>query len=418
MVLELGELRSTYRDLCDAILTNPRTGLPAWSATLAPGDLLKRPIISVATETLEPSISWLDRNANVVGIINDFRLNETFGAHRCLATSQMADLHRENPTAIFINSTVEGDAQNHFNIAAAQSAIPTLSLLHFHRLLRLIDGITIPIRPLGLLEVCDVLSYFDSSIELAADSARVEKHLRDHYSKITLYGLLMYRLTSDSVWHRRVSVGRFMQPFGLDSYIFNQRYFDLSETEFFVDGGAYRGDTLNVFARSVSDAFEKIHAFEPDERNFTYLQQFVADRFGATQTNVKCHQAGIWEKSGRVRFCSLDSGASPATSSHFQYDEDSESIEGVAVVSLDDCLDGEAPSLIKLEIEGSELAALKGARQTIVRHRPKIAVAAYHRPRDLTTLLDCMLELDAGYEFGLAHHRDSISTTVYYCVPS
>lgn len=418
MILELGELRSTYRNLCDAILVNPRTGLPAWTEALKPGELLNRPIISVATETLEPSIPWLDQNANVVGIINDFTLGKRFGAHHCMATADIATLHRQHPNAIFVNSTVEGDAQKHFNIAAAQSAIPTLSLLHFHRLLRLLDGITIPLRPLGLLEVCDVLSYFDATVELAADYARVEKHLCDYYSKITLYGLLMYRLTSDSVWHRRVSVGRFLQPFGFDSYIFNQRYFDLSESECYVDGGAYRGDTLDLFARSVNDAFRKIHAFEPDERNFSHLEEFVTNRFGAAHPDVKCHQAGIWEKSGRLSFCSLDSGTSPATSSHFQFDDDdSESSEGVAVVSLDDCLDGEAPSLLKLEIEGSELAALKGARRTIVRHRPKIALSTYHTARDLVTLLDSMLELDAGYEFGLAHHRDSISTTVYYCVP-
>ena len=417
MILELEELRSAYHGLCDAILRNPRTGLPAWTQTLQPGELLERPIISVATETLEPSISWLDQNANVVGVINDFKLGETFGAHRCVSTSQMADIFRELPTAVFVNSTVEGDAQKHFNIAAAQNEIPTLSLLHFHRLLRLIDGITIPIRPLGLLESSDVLSYFDATAELAADYTRVEEHLCDYFSKVTLYGLLMYRLTGDSAWHRRVSVGRAGHPYGPDAYIFNQRYFDLSESEVYVDGGAYRGDTVDVFARSVGDRFTKIHAFEPDERNFSYLEQFVADRFGAVHPNVQCHQAGIWEKSGRLNFCSLDSGAGPALSSHFEPSENSESRDGVAVVSLDDCLAEEDPTLIKLEIEGSELAALKGARRTIARCRPKIALSAYHRARDLVTLLDHMLELDAGYAFGLAHHKDSISATVYYCVP-
>ena len=419
MILELEALRSTYRHLCDAILRDPRTGLPAWTANLLPGDLIERPIISVATETLEPSIAWLDKNANVAGIINDFRVEERFGAHCCVATSQLGELRKKLPTAIFVNSTVESDAQRHFNIAAAQHEIPTLSLLHFHRLLRLTDGITIPIRPFGLLESSDVLSYFDASVDLASEYARVEEHLCDHFSKVTLYGLLMYRLTSDAEWHRRVSVGRVLKPFGLDSYIFNQRYFDLSDSETYVDGGAYRGDTLDVFAQSVGNAFAKVHAFEPDERNFTYLQKFVDNRFGAAHPNVKCYQAGLWEKSGRLKFCSLDSGSGVGASSHFESYEDGESHEGVPVVSLDDCLAEEAPpTLIKLEIEGSELGAIKGARQTIVHHRPKIALSAYHGARDLVTLLNFMLELDAGYTFGLAHHKDSISTTVYYCVPA
>jgi FkbM family methyltransferase len=374
--------------------------------------------VSVATESLEPAIRWLDSNANIVGIVNDLKLGTAFGAHQCRSTADIVNIHRKFPEAIFVNSTVQGNAQTHFNIAAAQSEIPTLSLLHFHRLLRLLDEITIPIRPLGLLETSDVLSFFDATLELEQAYARIEAQLHDHYSKITLYGLLLYRLTGDAVWHRHVSVGKLLHPYDFDSYIFNKRFFNLSDSEVYVDAGAYRGETVELFARSVANKFVKIHAFEPDKENFAHLEKFVADRFGATRLNVECHQAGIWETSGRLKFCSADSGSGPAMSSHFELSEDSEVRDGnVEVVSLDDCLADEVPTFIKLEIEGSELAALRGARRTIVRCRPKVALSAYHKARDLVTLFDNMLELDAGYKIGLAHHRDSIAGSVYYCVP-
>lgn len=39
---------------------------------------------------------------------------------------------------------------------------------------------------------------------------------------------------------------------------------------------------------------------------------------------------------------------------------------------------------IKMDIEGSEMAALMGAKETIKRHKPYLAICVYHRKNDLT----------------------------------
>jgi FkbM family methyltransferase len=52
---------------------------------------------------------------------------------------------------------------------------------------------------------------------------------------------------------------------------------------------------------------------------------------------------------------------------------------------------------IKMDIEGAERNALAGAQQTLAKHRPRMAIAAYHRPDDLTVLPASVLAAEPAY---------------------
>lgn len=421
MSLDLAAIRRTYHDLCAQIRADPRTGLSTWTLGLRPGDLLTRPLICVATENMAPALDFLDHHANVVGIVNDFKIGTPFGRHRCISTADMIDLHRKDPETILVNSTVLQATQRYFNRVASQNDIPTLSLLQLYRSLRLIDAMLIPIRPYGLLEAYDLLAFFDSTIDLEPDYARVEAGLNGTFSKITLYSLLLQRLTGDTGWHLDVCVGNHMKPLGLDTYMFNSRFFEFGDNEVYVDAGAYCGDTVELFASSVHYRFDGIHAFEPDPVNFAQLEALVLARFGPKHERVHCHRAGVWERTGKLGMRSYDGDGRVNVSSHFDLLPDGVSVLAnsteVKVVALDDYLADERVTFIKLEVEGSEGPALRGARQLIVGNRPKLAVSAYHRARDLVELFDTIKSLDVGYRISLAHHRESISAGVYYCAP-
>jgi len=77
----------------------------------------------------------------------------------------------------------------------------------------------------------------------------------------------------------------------------------------------------------------------------------------------------------------------------------------------------EKVDFIKMDVEGSELDALKGAEQTIRRFRPKLAICIYHKPDDYITIPKYLNDLNLGYRFYIEHHMIFLNETVLFAVP-
>ena len=69
-----------------------------------------------------------------------------------------------------------------------------------------------------------------------------------------------------------------------------------------------------------------------------------------------------------------------------------------------------------MDIEGSELDALKGAEHSLRRWRPKLALSLYHRPEDLFSIPLWLDSLDCGYSFFLDHYSIHTEETVLYAL--
>ena len=72
---------------------------------------------------------------------------------------------------------------------------------------------------------------------------------------------------------------------------------------------------------------------------------------------------------------------------------------------------------IKMDIEGAEPAALKGAINTIKKYRPKMAIAIYHSLEDFVNIPKWLMDLNLGYEFYLGHHTIHTEETIIYANP-
>ncbi len=73
---------------------------------------------------------------------------------------------------------------------------------------------------------------------------------------------------------------------------------------------------------------------------------------------------------------------------------------------------------LKMDIEGAELEALRGAEQTLRRYRPKLAISVYHSPlKDFLHIPKFISELGLEYEFFLGHHTPYWYETILYCKP-
>ena len=78
---------------------------------------------------------------------------------------------------------------------------------------------------------------------------------------------------------------------------------------------------------------------------------------------------------------------------------------------------GERADFIKMDIEGAELYALKGARNTIETYHPILAICVYHRREDLITIPEYIRTLYEGYKFYIRAYSLYSTELVLYAVP-
>ena len=73
--------------------------------------------------------------------------------------------------------------------------------------------------------------------------------------------------------------------------------------------------------------------------------------------------------------------------------------------------------LLKLDIEGSEAMALRGARRLIAEGRPIICASLYHKPEDVWDLLLLIAGIVDDYDYYILQHMFNTFESVLYAVP-
>ncbi len=149
----------------------------------------------------------------------------------------------------------------------------------------------------------------------------------------------------------------------------------------------------------------EVVCFEPDPVQATLVWRGAVENRVAKGLRVE--PVAVSDRSGPVRILP---GASP-DSLRIERCEGEGGRGACQAVSLDDYLDNRglrlAPrDLIKIDAEGADLDALRGASTTIARDRPQIAVATYHQDSHAPAILELLSSLNSGYRFrikGFSH---------------
>ena len=149
----------------------------------------------------------------------------------------------------------------------------------------------------------------------------------------------------------------------------------LSTVHTLLDGGAYDGDTVREFL-SLGAPLTRVLSVEPDTHNYKKLCAYAQTTDMPKVTPIPC---ALGEYDGETTFCASGNRNAGIEALSHRY-----RTETVSLRSIDSLCEetGFSPDCIKLDLEGAELPALRGARATIAR-RPRVSVAAYHRPEDL-----------------------------------
>jgi FkbM family methyltransferase len=174
-----------------------------------------------------------------------------------------------------------------------------------------------------------------------------------------------------------------------------------------LDCGAYRGETALWFARRIGKG-GRVVAFEPSARNAEGLRANLIANRSIEVAPITVVQSAVSSSTGMLNFNAQAEGSSR---------EDVQSMEFVPSVTIDDVVEQQhlgRVDFIKMDIEGGEVDALKGAEKTLTRFTPRLAISVYHRPNDLPDIVALVRQACSCYRLYLSHKSPGLGETVLF----
>lgn len=176
----------------------------------------------------------------------------------------------------------------------------------------------------------------------------------------------------------------------------------------FVDIGAFDGDTIEAFLNHCKGNFKAAYALEPDPLNYVKLLERREKWDSKIQNIVNCREKAAGNINQMIHFNATGTLGSKSGCGEHE----------VECVRLDDILELEGPTYIKMDIEGAELEAIEGTKDIIKSYAPTMAVCVYHRPDDLWKIPIYINNLREDYYFFFRTHKEQGWDAVLYAIPN
>lgn len=245
-----------------------------------------------------------------------------------------------------------------------------------------------------LLIYFEYRDYYKLIEENEAEFRNVYELLSDEYSKKIFIERLNYCITGNPNY--LISLKSNEEQYFEDDII------NLTKDEVFIDGGGYTGDTVISFLKKTNSEFKRIYSFEPEKSKHEEFKK----NFSSFE-NIELIPYGLWEKEDILSFDSQNDSSSCISESGDTH---------IQVTSIDEILHGDEATFIKMDIEGAELAALRGAKNTIRNYKPKLAICVYHKPLDIIEIPKLIKAMEPSYKLYLRHYSKFHSDTILYAI--
>ncbi len=189
-------------------------------------------------------------------------------------------------------------------------------------------------------------------------------------------------------------------------------YFDLEELlpcrewEVFVDAGCFDGLTTRQFFEWCSGKGYS-YCFEPDKKNIAAIKQTMNGH-----KNFDIVERAVWSRTMSLAMNEKGNFATSVIESDIR-----DGLQKIQAVAMDDILEGKEVTFIKMDIEGSEAEALRGAEKIIRDQKPRLAISIYHKSEDIWTIPQIILGYNPDYRLYLRHYSFSDYDTVLYAIP-
>lgn len=266
------------------------------------------------------------------------------------------------------------------------------------------------ILPYSLTDICYIPGEFG-----------VSGNIRQHFEQIKKVHALLKDAASKKVFRNFIEFHLTFKPNSFDDHDPNVYFpFDLTQMidySFFVDAGAYTGDTLRAWLEHYKPEQKSgdysYYAFEPCSDQFAELTSTIESLPQKIQKNIFPLKMALGDKEATFPI----SGSGLGAYINENYDRKSNVAEEAVIKRIDDLFADRKPTIIKADVEGFEKRLLEGALSVIKNSRPTLALSVYHRYEDIFKIPLIIDDLNCGYDFYMRQHLPIYADTVCYAIP-
>lgn len=180
-----------------------------------------------------------------------------------------------------------------------------------------------------------------------------------------------------------------------------------------LDIGGCWGDTALYFSHKVGDT-GKVYSFEFIPGNLK-LFKINTELNPKLLSNIELVPNPVSNKSDDLIYFKDNGPGSKVAFEPFK-----EQTGTAKTISIDDFVTNNKINkidFIKMDIEGAEPIALEGAIETIIKFRPKLAIAIYHSIHDFATISNWILNLNLDYDIFIGHYTIHSEETICFAKP-
>ena len=222
--------------------------------------------------------------------------------------------------------------------------------------------------------------------------------LDDKKSKDVFMSMIKFKLTEDYYYPISIKDDVKLQYLDKDVIKFN-------DDEVFIDYGGYIGDTVEVFLKAVDNKFKHIYTFEPSEKNYKILYDYISKL--ECKDKITPINAGVYYKNETFYLTSDNAGTSCTKEI---------TDKKTQVVSISDAIN-HIPTFIKMDVQTFETYALLGIMNEITKYKPKLAICIYHKFDDLWNIPLLLKQWVPEYKLYMCHYECTQEETVIYALP-
>lgn len=244
--------------------------------------------------------------------------------------------------------------------------------------------------------------------------------LFDEESKKLFVDFLNWKITGDLTIINKRTESSWLE-------FFDEKIIPQEEDYFYIDVGAYTGDSICRFLALTKGKYAGIMAFEPDDNNFEALKSLIVN---GRLERIETIKEGLWSEEGEKVFYMRDGNGTYESANFFRnvtstlcnrlLEEGGGNSKTVTVKTLDSYLDKLGDKnriLLKIDALASEGAIIRGGRKLIKYKKPIIVMEYGTHSEYVASLIPDLRELRPDYKFYLRQcSAFNNSRTILYAV--